>query len=129
MKFGSRAGGKVTPLPLPAASATRSLLVACNFFATERWECTEKTEIPVDSARFELVVILQGSGSVSWPDSAARYHQGECWLVPASQGRIWIQPEAATSLIRTYVPDVRALRTDLHQNGVSAGARAQVIFD
>jgi len=129
MKFGSHAGGRVSPLPLPAASATRSLLVACNFFATERWECADKTEIPVDSARFELVVILQGSGSVSWPDSAARYHQGECWLVPASQERIWIQPEAPTSLIRTYVPDVTALRTDLHQNGISAAALTQVIFD
>jgi mannose-6-phosphate isomerase len=128
-KFGNRAGGKVTPVPLPAAGARRSLLVACKFFATERWECVEKTEIRVDATRFELVVILQGSGSVSWPDSAARYHQGECWLVPASQGRIWIQPEAPTSLIRTYVPDITALRTDLHQSGISAATLAQVIFD
>jgi len=127
--FGQRAGGKVTALFLPAAGARRLLLVACKFFATERWECTQKTEIPVDAARFELVVILQGSGSVSWRDSAARYHQGECWLVPASQGRIWIQPEAPTSLIRTYVPDITALRTDLHQSGISAATLAQVIFD
>jgi len=128
-KFGSRAGGKVTPLPLPAANATRSLLVACNFFATERWECAEKTEITVDPARFELVVILEGSGSLSWPDSAARYHRGECWLVPASQARIEILPETATSLIRTYVPDIRVLRTDLHRDGIPAAALAQVIFD
>jgi len=128
-KFGSRVGGKVTPLPLPAASATRSLLVACNFFATERWECTEKTEITVDPARFELVAILEGTGSLSWPDSAARYHRGECWLVPASQARIEVLPETATSLIRTYVPDIPVLRTELHRDGVSAAALAQVIFD
>jgi mannose-6-phosphate isomerase len=129
MKFGTRAGGKVTPLVLPAAGATRSLLVACKFFGVERWECFEKTEIPADPARFELVAILKGAGILSWPESAARYHQGECWLVPASQGRIWIQPEAPTSLIRTYVPDVTALRTELHQSGISAAALAQVIFE
>jgi mannose-6-phosphate isomerase len=128
-KFGSHAEGKVTPLPLPAAGATRSLLVACNFFATERWECSEEAEITVDAARFELVVILEGSGSLSWPGSAARYHRGECCLVPASQGGIWVQPEAPTSLIRTYVPDVAALRTELHKSGISAAALAQVIFD
>jgi len=49
--------------------------------------------------------------------------------VPASQGRIWIQPEAPTSLIRTYVPDVTVLRTELHQSGISAAALAQVIFE
>ena len=129
MKFGSRAGGKVTPLPLPGAGATRSLLVACKFFGAERWECFEKTEIPVDLPRFELIAILKGAGTLSWPESAARYHQGECWLVPASQGRIWIQPEAPTSLIRTYVPDVTVLRTELHQSGISAAALAQVIFE
>jgi mannose-6-phosphate isomerase len=128
-KFGSHLGGKITPLPLPAVGATRLLLVACNFFATERWGCFEGTEITVDNARFELVVILEGSGSLSWPDSAARYHRGECWLVPASQGSIWVQPEAPTSLIRTYVPDVAALRTELHRGGISAAALAQVIFD
>jgi mannose-6-phosphate isomerase len=129
MKFGSRAGGKVTPVPLPASGAKRSMLAACKFFAAERWECFEKTEIPVGPARFELVAVLEGVGTLSWPESAARYHQGECWLVPASQGCIWIQPEAPTSLIRTYVPDVTVLRTELHQSGISAAALAQVIFE
>jgi mannose-6-phosphate isomerase len=127
--FGPLAGGKITPLSLPAAGATRSLLVACNFFATERWECAARTAITVNAARFELVVILEGAGSFFWPDSAARYHRGECWLVPASQDCVWLQPEAPTSLIRTYVPDVTALRTELHQSGISAAALAQVIFD
>jgi mannose-6-phosphate isomerase len=127
--FGRRAGGKVTSLSLPAAGATRSLLVACNYFATERWECTEKTEITLNAARFELFVVLEGSGSFSWLDSVAQYHRGECWLVPASQGCVWVQPQAPTSLIRTYVPDVTALRSKLHQSGISEAALAQVIFD
>ena len=127
--FGKPAGGKVTSLPLPADGATRSLLAACRYFATERWECSAKCEIPVDPERFELIVILEGAGSFAWPDSAARYHRGECWLVPASQARIDILPETATSLIRTYVPDIPVLRTELHRDGNSVAALAQVIFD
>jgi len=127
--FGKPAGGKVTPLLLPADGVTRSLLAACRYFAAERWECFAKCEIPVDPERFELIVILGGAGRFAWPDSAARYHRGECWLVPASQARIDVLPETATSLIRTYVPDIPVMRTGLHSDGISAGALAQVIFD
>ena len=74
-------------------------------------------------------MILEGAGSLAWPDSAARYHRGECWLVPASLARIDILPEAPTSLIRAYVPDIPALRAELHSDGISAAALAQVIFD
>jgi mannose-6-phosphate isomerase len=127
--FGKPAGGKVASLPLPANDASRSLLAACRYFATERWECSAKCEVPVDARRFELLVILEGAGSFAWPDSGARYHRGECWLVPASQVHIDVSPETATSLIRTYVPDIPILRTELHRDGISAAALAQVIFD
>jgi mannose-6-phosphate isomerase len=129
MNFGKATGGKVASLPLSADGATRSLLAACRYFATERWECSAKCEIPVDPERFELIVILEGAGSFAWPDSAARYHRGECWLVPASQARIDVLPETSTSLIRTYVPDIPVLRRELHRDGISAAALAQVIFD
>jgi mannose-6-phosphate isomerase len=127
--FGQRPGGKITALSLPANGAARSLLTACRFFATERWECSANCEIPVDPARFELIIILEGSGTFSWPDSAARYHRGECWLIPASQGPIAVRPEAATALIRTWVPDIAFLRTELHREGISAAALAQVLFE
>jgi mannose-6-phosphate isomerase len=127
--FRRRAGGKVTALALPAGGAKRSLLTACRFFATERWDCSEKCELPLDEARFELLVILEGAGTLSWPDSAARYHRGECWLVPALQERIEVRPEVPTSFIRTWVPDLAALRTELHREGASAATLSQVVFD
>src|SRR5712692_385370 len=127
--FGKPARGKVNSLLLPASSGSRSLLAACKYFASERWECSAKCEIPVDPERFELIVILDGAGSFAWPDSAARYHRGECWLVPASQTHIDVLPETPTSLIRTYVPDIPVLRAEVHRGGISAAALAQVIFE
>ena len=128
-RFGRPAGDKVIPLSLPADGATRSLLVACRYFATERWECSTKCAISVDPARFELIVILDGAGSLAWPDSATRYHRGECLLVPASQGRVDVLPESPTTFLRTFVPDLADLRAELHRGGISAAALAQVIFD
>jgi mannose-6-phosphate isomerase len=128
-KFGQHAGGKITALSLPTVGGTRDILVACRYFAAERWECSTKTEITVDDSRFELIVILEGAGTLSWQDGAGRYHRGECWLVPASQEHIAVSPEAATSLIRTWVPDMGSMRTELHREGISAAALAQVLFD
>lgn len=127
--FGKPAMGKLTSLLLPADGAKRWLLAACRYFAVERWECSAKCEIPIDPERFELIVILEGDGSLAWPDSAARYHRGECWLVPASQEHIDILPDTPTSVIRAYVPDVPELKTELHGDGISAATIAQVVFD
>jgi mannose-6-phosphate isomerase len=129
MKFGSRDGGKVNPLPLRAEGATRSLLAACRYFATERWECSAKCEIPVDPARFEVLVILDGAGSLARADNATRYHRGECWIVPASQGRVEVLPVTPTALVRSFVPDLAALRSELHRGGISAAVLSQIIFD
>ncbi len=128
-RFGSSTGGKVTPLSLPVEGASRSLLAACRYFAAERWECSAKCEIQVDPARFEIIVVLEGAGSLAWPDSAARYHRGECWIVPASQNHLEVRPETPTVLLRAFVPDIAALRTELHRDGISAAALSQVIFD
>jgi mannose-6-phosphate isomerase len=127
--FAKPASGKVTSLPLPAAGASRVLLAACHYFATERWECSAKCEIAVNPERFELIVILEGTGSFALPDGAARYRRGECWLAPAAQSCIDVLPEAPTSLIRAYVPDIPALKMELRRNGVPTAALAQVIFD
>jgi len=127
--FGQSTGGKITALSLPIVGGTREILVACRYFAAERWQCSTKTEITVDASRFELIVILEGAGTLSWQDGAGRYHRGECWLVPASQGHIAVLPEFATSLLRAFVPEIASLRTDLHRAGISAAALAEVLFD
>jgi mannose-6-phosphate isomerase len=129
IRFGPVEGGKVTPLSLPAGNAKRSLLAACRYFAAERWECSGRCEIAVDPARFEILVILDGEGTLAWADSLARYHRGECWIVPASQGRVEVLPETPSALVRSFIPDVHALRTELYRGGIPSTALSQVIFD
>jgi mannose-6-phosphate isomerase len=129
MAFGPSSGGRVTPLTLRAESAKRSLLAACRYFATERLEFSDQCEIRVEPERFELIVFLEGHGNLGWPGGAARYHQGECWLLPASLGQAALHPLQATTIIRTYVPDIAKMGAELHRDGISATVLAQVVFD
>jgi mannose-6-phosphate isomerase len=128
-RFGKSLGGKVAPLQLENEGATKRLLAACRYFATERWECSARCEICIDPARFELVVILNGSGALSWQGGSARFQRGECWIVPASQRNLALLPEGPLTVVRSYVPDVAVLRAELHRAGISAAALSQVVFD
>jgi mannose-6-phosphate isomerase len=131
MHFGKALDAKVTPLRLSGSGngGVRSMLVACRHFATERWECSEKREVEVAPERFELLVILDGSGSLSWRASSASYDRGECWVVPASQGKVEVMPRTDTTLVRSFVPDVAALRGKLQGEGISEAAIAATVFD
>jgi mannose-6-phosphate isomerase len=129
MHFGYSTSGKVAPLALPGNEASRKLLCACRYFAAERLEFSERQEFPADKQHFQLVVILDGRGNLGWPDSAARYSAGECWLLPASLDLAALHPLQPTTILRAYVPDLAVLRAELQRSGASAGLVSQLIFE
>src|SRR5882724_9152256 len=132
MNFGASKAGKVSPLPLNGEPKNKSLLSACSFFAAERWVFDTEASVAVSPERFELLVILAGNGHIRWTDSSLPYQAGECWLVPASLGRFSLYPELSTgtgtSLLRTYVPDLAKLRTEIRQTDIPETQAAQTIF-
>src|SRR6266852_118156 len=83
MKFGSVGVPKVVGLPLAAGSVSKTLLAACSYFATERWEFRASAQSESRRANFELFVILAGSGYIHWQGSPAAYQAGQCWFMPA----------------------------------------------
>ncbi len=128
-KFGGAlAGGKVTPLPLPDQRAKKTLLAACPFFATERWEFSSAVQSVLAPSHFELFVVLEGSGRLGWQESAAPYSHGQCWFIPASLGPLRIEPDRETSLIRTYVPNLAQLRAEIHEMNFSETQVSRVVF-
>jgi mannose-6-phosphate isomerase len=127
--FDHRKGGKVPPVALPSVNGTKkSLLLACPYFATERWDFSTQHHTNSDTAHFELLVILSGRGSIQWTGGSSSYQQGECWFIPANLGQFSIVPESNTSILRTYVPTITALRNDLSRDGVPNSALEQVLF-
>ncbi|MDP9337975.1 MAG: class I mannose-6-phosphate isomerase [Acidobacteriota bacterium] len=127
--FEHRLGVKVAPLALPSShSAKKSLLVACRYFASERWDLSATTEANSDPLRFELFIVLGGGGKIAWDGDSASYRQGDCWFIPAQLGKFSFSPDAATSLLRTQVPDISHLRAHLLHDGIAESALQKVFF-
>jgi mannose-6-phosphate isomerase len=127
--FEGTKGGKVSPLQLDSEDAKRRLLAACDFFATERWDCGKETVVASDPAEFQLLVILRGSGKMLGDGFALDYADGECWFVPAALPAVMLQPVRPTSFLRITVPDRTALHDRLVQRGFAEEQVARVVMD
>ena len=129
VEFGRPISGKTSRIHLPGHGIQNSLLTACRYFATERWKITGPTEALSDPEHFDLLVILTGSGNFTWESMPASYRSGECWLVPAALGKFSVNPDEPSKLLRTYVPDLAALRAKLERDGHSWQDIARTVFD
>ena len=129
IQFGWPRGGKASQIRLPGQKQHRSLLAACRYFATERWKNFGTLETQSDADHFDLVVVLTGSGDFTWDGGMAKYQSGHCWFVPASLGQFALHTKEPTKILRTYVPDLAALRRGLEQEGHSWQEIAKTVFD
>lgn len=128
LNFDAPVSAKVTPLHLPGERVHKTLLAACPYFATERWEFLATVEAQSHPDRFELFVILNGTGYFHWQGEPLPYRRGQCWLIPAALQTFSLQPEQSTALVRTYVPDLPRLRTELRQSAIPESWLAQTVF-
>ncbi len=127
--FGESRGGRLSPLALHSPDAKKQLLAACEFFATERWDCHRTTMIESDPERFQLLIILEGHGKLHDTDISFDYRTGESWFIPASVPVTVLQPASATSLLRIYVPDPIALHKQLRSMGFGEAAISRVLVE
>jgi mannose-6-phosphate isomerase len=128
MDFGPPKGGKVSPVALNPGDHQAKLLCACPYFAVERLKFSEPQKFPPVPEHFRLLIILSGRGNLGWPDTAARYNPGECWLLPATLGQATLHPLQPTTLLHAYVPNLPAFRQHLLASGLSAAAISQSLF-
>jgi mannose-6-phosphate isomerase len=129
INFSGERGGKVSSVELSSSDEVKkSLLAACPHFATERWDVSAPHHTKSDAARFELLIIISGTGKIQWRDGSQSYNQGECWLIPGSLGQFSLIPRENTSLLCAYVPNIGQLRGRLTRNGLSKDAIEKVLF-
>jgi mannose-6-phosphate isomerase len=127
-KFGETAGGKVPPLALHSPDANKHLLAACEYFATELWNCTKTTPVESGDAEFQLFVILSGRGAFYDSEQAFPFKPGEAWFLPANLPTILLQPAGSCSVLRVTVPDTDLLRKQLRNQGFEDAAIARVVM-
>lgn len=126
--FGAGRGGKIEPLALHSPDAKKYLLAACEFFATERWDCNRTTPIESDPEEFQIFVILEGTGAFHDSERAFPYRPGEAWFLPATLPTTLLQPDAVSSVLRVTVPDTAALRRQLRNQGFEDQAISRVVL-
>lgn len=119
---------KVPRLALPTQRGNRFLLAACPYFAAERAEYAGLCDCSTNKARFELLVILQGTGELRWTGGEAQYSPGQCWFIPANLDVFVIQPLHESSIIRAYVPDLAKLENQLATAGIKDVSVTGTIF-
>jgi len=110
-RFGTQVGGKTQAIQRERSGRTVTLCAACRYFATEKWELLGRVNRATTNERFELFIILDGSGRIEVPSQPARnYSRAEAWFFPAGLGAFQITPTQPTTLLRTFVPDIDSIR-------------------
>lgn len=106
IRFGSQAARKAVPWAFPHGGSTAWLLCACPYFATEKYSSEQKLEFSTEPERFELLIVIAGSGKLRWADGERAYGLADLYLLPAMLGAYSLEPEEATTILVTYVPDL-----------------------
>ena len=111
IRFGEQRGGKIQARQIRRGPLVETRLAACEYFTTERWEFGERIECAASPEHFDVLIFLEGNGTIRWRDNHEAYGPAQVWLIPAVLGTYELAPDAQnaaagprTSLLRTHVP-------------------------
>jgi mannose-6-phosphate isomerase len=127
-RFEGLRSGPISALPLHSPDAIKHLLAACDFFATERWNCDRTTPIESDPSEFQVMVILSGRGELYDEESCHRFAPGQAWFLPAALPVSFLEPKETTTLLRITVPDTKLLQVELENMGFDQQSISRVLI-
>jgi mannose-6-phosphate isomerase len=127
MRFGEQSGGRCDPVRITHGAVTETFFAACRYFAMERWEFRERIAAVTSPEHFDLLIFLDGNGSIEFADGTEPYAPAEVWLLPAALGAYQLVPESPTTLLRTYVPDLHDFVRRLSDERVEETAWSRVV--
>jgi mannose-6-phosphate isomerase len=110
-------------IPPLAFNDYRELLIACPFFALERWLLDTAQTLVTDPGSFEILTLIEGAATLQWSGGELTLGRGTSVVVPATLGEYGLQPEPQATLtpqvLRVYVPDLeRDILNPLRIQGV-----------
>jgi mannose-6-phosphate isomerase len=127
MEFGEQSGRRIEPVQIRRGPLAETYLAACQHFATERWEFSERIAGVTSPERFELLIPLAGRGSIEWGSESAAYGPAEVWLLPAALGAYQLAPGSVTTLLRTYVPNLQEFARELSDRRIDAAIWSRLV--
>jgi len=127
VQFGEQSGGLCDPVRITRGASTETFYAACRHFATERWEFVERIAAVTSPENFDLLIFLAGAGRLEFADGAEPYAPAQVWLIPAALGAYQLAPESASTVLRTYVPDLTGVVQRLNEERVEEAAWSRVV--
>jgi mannose-6-phosphate isomerase len=104
IEFGEQRGGKIEPVRIERGGLIETYFIACRYFTTEKWEFAGRITRNTSREQFELLIFLEGTGTIDWGGNRVNYSPAQVWMMPAALDAYELAPKARTSLLRTYVP-------------------------
>jgi mannose-6-phosphate isomerase len=128
LRFGRQNGGKAETVQIKRGGMTETYLVACPYFAAEKWEFQGPVKAASSREHFDLMIFLEGSGSIECADASLRYAPAQAWMIPAGLGAYETVPDMRTSLLRTYVPsDMGEFVRKLEERGAERSRLSKLV--
>lgn len=129
MQFGEQSGGKIEPVRIERGAVIETYFLACRYFATEKWEFSERIAASTSREHFDLLVFLKGQGQIRWDAEGAGYGPAQVWMIPAALGAYQLEPGSRTALLHTYVPgDIHEFVRRLADQGIPEAAWARLVY-
>jgi mannose-6-phosphate isomerase len=94
------------PVTLQEGKNRRTFALACQHFALERLDLTEAYPLDCDGERFYVLSQIEGESTLIHGQRRETLRPGNSCLLPASLGRVIIEPHGPASLLKAYVPDL-----------------------
>ncbi len=85
-------------------TSTRTIAVACGYFAVEAWDIAGHVAEYSNGDKFYIYTFTEGSGGISWKGGSEEIRGGESLLIPASLGEYSFSGRLKG--IRAYIPDI-----------------------
>jgi mannose-6-phosphate isomerase len=128
LRFGSQTGGKIDPVRIERGPLAQTYFVACRYFAAEKWEFAQPIRATTSREHFDLLIFLEGTGSIRFGGEGVNYGPAQAWMIPAALGSYQLSPAARTSLLRACVPgDLNEFGRRLAEEGVGEAERARLV--
>jgi mannose-6-phosphate isomerase len=127
--FGPQIGGRLNPVRAAEAGLAETFCVACRYFAVETWEFSARFNAATSRERFELLIVLAGSGRIEHGAAHVRFAPAEIWLLPAALGSYRLAPDASATVLRAFVPDIeKDVAERLRSRGIPDAEFSRILF-
>jgi len=129
IQFGEQAGGKIDPVRIERGAMSETYFVACRYFATEKWEFSERVAAASSREHFDLLIFLEGAGNIEWGKERLGFAHMQVWMIPAALGAYRLAPDSRTVLLRTYVPEhLDKFVERLTERGIGEGEWSRLVY-